>query len=88
MRQVEFTKNNAVIYSSVQVPDLRSSVTECVPVPLTQYLMPRYHRAARFGSGAGELGYSHVFHRQYPYGRAGFKPDGDRRGSYASIVTS
>ena len=61
MRQVEFTKNNAVIYSSVQVPDLRSSVTECVPVPLTQYLMPRYHRAARFGSGAGELGYGSRF---------------------------
>ena len=36
-----------------------------------------------------QLRYGSCFQRQqYPYGRVGFKPDGDSHGSYVSIVTS
>ena len=40
-------------------------------------------------SSEAQLGYVSRFHcRQYPYGRAGFKPNGDSHGSYLSSVIS
>ena len=39
--------------------------------------------------GIAQLSYGSRFHRrQFPYGRAEFKPDGCSRGSYVSIVIS
>ena len=54
--------------------------------------MARFHQEMRSVAvqlGAGQLRYGSRFNqRQYPYGRAGFKLDGDSRGSYVRIVTS
>ena len=63
-------------------------------------LMAHFHQRMRVGSvrlggvvkvrcGSAQLSYgSHFHHRQYPYGRAGFKPNSDSRSSYVSIVIS
>ena len=61
----------------------------------TRYIMAHFHRRVCFGPARLSPVVKMLFdHAQlaactaYPYGRAGFKPDGDSRGSYVSIVTS
>ena len=73
--------------STSPVPSLR-----CLPPPsprlrIRGYILAHFHRRVRVGSVRlggvvrVQLSYGSRFRRrQYPYGRAGFKPEGDSRG--------